>query len=105
MRLTADGASDDIRGRIVGALPDKFVGTAVAPASLSGLLVAEVIHLLSGAETGPAFTAFYDALVPGGVLLITCASPYTYSMAFLESFEERESAGAAWPGNLTAEEV
>ncbi len=88
-----------------GSLPSEFLGSAVLPGSISGILCGDVIHFLAGPELLPAFTAMCDALVPNGLLALTCASPYVFKGFALDAVEAREEAGIQWPGFLDEDAV
>ena len=43
---------------------------------LSGILVSEVLHFLTGSEIESSLSWFYSCLIPGGKVFITACSPY-----------------------------
>lgn len=90
-KLEGEGA-----GRVTPAyakLPDEFLGTAVAPSSLSGVLVAEVLHFLHPDMLPGTFRALWDSLIPGGSAFITCVSQYSNQGTLLPLFDQRRAAG------------
>lgn len=96
LRVEREALSDRV-APTYAKLPDEFLGTAVAPSSLSGVLVSEVIHFLHPDMLPRTFRALWDSLVPGGSAFITCVSQYSSQGTLLSMFEQRRAAGHPTP--------
>lgn len=84
---------------VLASLPEVALPGGV---QASGILCAEVIHFLTGPDVERSFDRFYDLLIPGGLLCLTCAD--VSSMYLQDLYEERRKAGHPWPGQLEPEE-
>jgi len=67
--------------------------------SLGAVAICQVLHFLKGEEIDLGLKKIYDWLVPGGKLFIVTCSPYVSNLReFIQTYEDRWSNGAPWPG-------
>jgi len=95
-----------------GRLPDELPIAALrelSPGGVSGVLVSEVMHFLSGEALAASLRTIHDVLIPGGKLCMNAVSPYMNLMPsdtghcplmtrVRKTYAAREAAGKAWPG-------
>ena len=79
--------------------------------SIGSILCAEVLHFLNGHELKQSFQRFYQVLVEGGTLNITCGSHYAFDWKKIRELVEKKKNGsnndfdADFPAYITGEEM
>lgn len=78
--------------------------------TISSILCAEVIHFLNGNELPIAFQRFYDVLIKGGELNLTCASANAYTKDGIDikkAVDERKKIDPnnKWPGYFDGDDL
>ncbi len=77
--------------------------------SVSSILCAEVIYFLNGQEVTIAFKRFYDILIKGGHLHLSCVSAYAIKegIDIRELINERKKSDPnnEWPGYFNGDQV
>lgn len=75
--------------------------------SLSGIVSIFHMNYLSGTDIRILFDQFYHWLEPGGVLLVTCQTPYswTFNKRCIERFAESAAKNVEWPGEFLAKDI
>lgn len=68
----------------------------------SAILCSEVVHFLTGDEVEESFRRFSEALIPEGLLCLTCCD--SSALYLDEVYWERRELGHRWPGELTQAE-
>lgn len=67
--------------------------------SLSGVLAAQVLHFLDGAQIEEAFRSVHRWLEPGGKFFVLVMTPsLSYYSKLRPAYEERAARGERWPG-------
>jgi SAM-dependent methyltransferase len=70
--------------------------------SLSGILIARVLHFFNGARIEYSLKKAYQWLKPGGKIFIVAETPYLKNFSdFIPEYEARVKRGDAWPGLMT----
>jgi len=79
---------------------EKFPTETQQPAaSLDAILLARVIHFLTGPQILVGLKQAYTWLRPGGKLFLSISTPYQNAFQpLIPSFEQRIKQGEAWPG-------
>ena len=83
---------------VLGSLPHEI---ALPDASVSGILLSEVLHFLNEFEIEPALKTIHQKLAPGGLLCITIMSIHYYDSldkSIVEEFYRKKEMGVKWPG-------
>ena len=83
---------------VLGSLPHEI---PLANASVSGILLSEVLHFLQGDDIKPAFTTLYQKLTPGGYLYVSTLSIHFFDCidrTIVKDFFIKLDNGHAWPG-------
>ena len=75
--------------------------------SLSGIVSIFHMNHLIGTDVRILFDQFYHWLEPGGVLLVTCQTPYswTFNKRCIERFAESAAKNVEWPGEFLAKDI
>lgn len=85
-----------------GTLP---LGLGLPPGSQAAILCAEVLQFLLPHQVPPALSAMLDALVPGGLLLLTSPSIYAYGGAMVPVLEVKSRQGVNGPCVVDKEDL
>ena len=83
---------------IVGTLPCDI---PIPAGSISGILLAEVLHFLTGDEMKPALKTLFDTLAPGGRLFITTLAIHYFDdveKSIVDELYGKIEHGEEWPG-------
>ena len=83
---------------VLGSLPNDI---ALEDSSVSGILLAEVLHFMNETEIEPALKMLFQKLVPGGHLFITTMSIHYHvnvDDSVVEEFYRKRAIGVKWPG-------
>ena len=83
---------------VLGSLPNII---DIPDLSVSGILLAEVLHFLDENEIGPALKTLFQKLVPGGHLFITTMSIHYHDNRndlIVQEFYKKRKMGVKWPG-------
>ncbi len=70
--------------------------------TVSAILIARVLHFLSGEEITALLEQAYNILMPGGKIFISTISPYVKPLLnYIETYEQHENAdNVEWPGMI-----
>lgn len=75
--------------------------STIKPNSVSGILLSEVFHFLTGEEIEATLRWCYDILVPGGKVFVTAMTAYCMDHPIAEHirslYKERVAKGTKWP--------
>ena len=83
---------------LLGTLPHDI---PIPDSSVSGILLAEVIHFLQGHEIRAALSVLFQKLVSGGHIFVTAASIHCFDnidQTFVDTFYGKLNTGDKWPG-------
>ena len=99
LQVLADEVNADQRARLT-LMVGNALELAIEESSLAGALCFNVIHFMSGDEIRSLFALVYKWLAPGGVFMVTTASPYCApSEAFANTYYAKLNVdGVEWPG-------
>ena len=98
VREVADECAYKTLTCLLGSLPYDI---PVPDESLSGILVSEVLHFLTGEEITLSLNCLFGKLKKGGTIALSTASIYSLcgiDDAFVEKFFEEKGKGVKWPG-------
>ena len=100
LQVLADEVNADQRARLT-LMVGNALELAIEESSLAGALCFNVIHFMSGDEIRSLFALVYKWLAPGGVFMVTTASPYCApSEAFADTYYAKLNVdGVEWPGD------
>jgi SAM-dependent methyltransferase len=96
--LAASAPASDLRRLVL--VPARFPAELkLGDSSLSGVLAAQVLHFLDGAEVELAFQSVFRWLEPGGKFFVLVMTPsLSYYRNLRAAYEERAMRGERWPG-------
>jgi SAM-dependent methyltransferase len=73
--------------------------TSFESESLSGVLIAQVMHFLTGNDITEGLNKIYQWLKPGGKIFVVTASPYMKMVQKnIPIYEQKKALGNPWPG-------
>jgi SAM-dependent methyltransferase len=84
-----------------GSFPDKVIWPEYS-GDLDAILMARVIHFMTGTQIEQSLKIAYEKLKPGGKVFILVSSPYLWQMDRLKTqLDEGKKKGEKWPGFTT----
>ena len=87
---------------LLGSLPDDI---PVPDESLSGVLVSEVLHLLTAEQIAISFQTIFKKLLKGGIVAVSAMSVNSFrdvDSDFVKRFFQDKDKGIKWPGYYEA---
>jgi len=87
--------------------PGNVLDLDFEPESLSAIIALRWMHFLSGAEVRALFKKYYNWLAPGGRLIISCRTPYswTFFSKCQQDFTDNVQNNEEWPGEFDTKDV
>ena len=102
VKQVADERAYDTLSCLLGSLPDDI---PIPDESLSGALVSEVLHFLTGEQIGNSFHTVFKKLQKGGILAVSTMSVNSFrdvDSGFVRRFFQDKDEGIKWPGYYEA---
>lgn len=101
MKILEKRIPEKFRDKVVlmpGSFPDQITWPKEAE-NLDAILMARVIHFMTGEQIEKTLQICFEKLKPGGKVFILVSAPYLWPMHGLKrQLDERKAKGVKWPG-------